>query len=334
MESLKSDFRSILDDSFGSDLVISCPDGEVKVHRCILAGRSQVFRNLLTSDMEEKSTGIIKIEDFDIQVVRAMVLYMYSATIEDEFDDLVALMKIGNKYFIQALVDDCSTKLCGKISVMNVLDMDVVVELYCVQGLLESCAQFVNENIDVLEVEWKEKVQNSPLFLISIIEYMKKSSIGIDKPEVSRFESVHKLCTNYWGVRVDAVEVRLSHPAILTSVGLYGSENAEDIIPVKLTVSGPSSDTIFSLNTSYQSPGTAEPVRIPVRVKMAAHAKYTVSAVINIHAPLGVIKTFSGSNEKLEVNCGDHLKVNFGHSYTPFLSLLFLFCFIVQKGLV
>ena len=252
MESLTSDFRSILEDSFGSDLVIVCPDGEVKVHRCILAGRSQVFSNLLTSNMEEKFTGIIKIEDFDIKVVKAMVLYIYTAIIEDEFDDVVALMKIGTKYFIQALVDDCSEKLCGQISVWNVLDMGVVAELYSVQGLLESCAQFVSENFDVLEDDWKEKVKKSPLFLTSILECMKKSSI--DKLEVSRFESVHKPVTEGWiceGVKVDAVEATLSHPAILTSVGLFGSENSDDIIPVKLTVSGTSSETIFSLNTSY-----------------------------------------------------------------------------------
>ena len=85
-----------------------------------------------------------------------MVLYMYTATIEDEFDDVVALMKIGTKYFIQALVDDCSKKLCGQISVMNVIDFGVVAEIYSVQGLHESCAQFVSDNIDVLEDDWKE----------------------------------------------------------------------------------------------------------------------------------------------------------------------------------
>ena len=53
---------------------------------------------------------------------------------------------------------------------------------------------------------------------------------------------------------------------------------------------------------------------IPVRVKMAAHTKYTVSAVINIDAPLRLIKTFHGKNGKQQVNCGDHLKVSFGKS--------------------
>ena len=60
--------------------------------------------------MQENASGVVNIQDFKIGVVKAMVLYVYTAQIEDTSEDLVELMKIGVKYFIQALVDIYSLK--------------------------------------------------------------------------------------------------------------------------------------------------------------------------------------------------------------------------------
>ena len=178
MEALSADLYSILNDSSSSDLTLICPDGEVQVHRCIMAGRSPVFNSLLKSDMVEKVRGIVKIDDFNVDVVRSMVLYIYTAKIEDTFDDIVTLMKIGVKYLMQTLVDECSKKLIKLITVSTVLELGVVAEVHSVQELMESCAQFVSENMDVLENDWKEKLKSSPQFLMSIIEVMKSYLYG------------------------------------------------------------------------------------------------------------------------------------------------------------
>ena len=130
MEGLLSDFNSILEDSSSSDLTLVCQDGEVKVHRLIMSGRSPVFNSLLKSDMQEKTSGAVKIEDFKIDVVRAMVNYIYTARIEDTFDDIVNLMKIGHKYLINTLVEDCSKMLIKSITVSNVLELGAIAEVF------------------------------------------------------------------------------------------------------------------------------------------------------------------------------------------------------------
>ena len=190
MEALSADLYSILNDSSSSDLTLICPDGEVQVHRCIMAGISPVFNSLLKSDMVEKVRGIVKIEDFNVDVVRSMVLYIYTAKIEDTFDDIVTLMKIGGKYLIQTLVDECSKKLIKLITVSTVLELGAVAEVHSVQELMESCAQFVTENMDVLEKDWKEKLKSSPQFLMSIVEFMKSGKAV--EVEVSRFGAVRQ----------------------------------------------------------------------------------------------------------------------------------------------
>ena len=75
-----------------------------------MSARSPVFKTLVASNMQENASGVVNIQDFKIGVVKAMVLYVYTAQIEDTSEDLVELMKIGVKYFIQALVDVYSVK--------------------------------------------------------------------------------------------------------------------------------------------------------------------------------------------------------------------------------
>jgi len=296
--------HSILNDSSSSDLTLVCQDGEVQVHRCIMAGRSPVFKSLMESDMMEKKSGRVMIEDFKIKVVRALVLYIYTAKIEDGFDDIATLMKIGNKYLIETLVEDCSKKLIKLITVSNVLELGAVAEVYSVQDLMESCAQFVSRNLDVLEKDWKEKLQSSPQFLMSIVEFMKSEMKAV---EVFRFGWVDQSTWDCMGDEVDAISFKLSHAATLTSIGLFGTKNT-DSIPVRISVTDGKCE-IFSSSTSYKSTGTEEPIRVPVCVKMEADTKYTVSVVIG--ASLAYDLTHCGNEGRSVVNCGGKLKVMF-----------------------
>jgi hypothetical protein len=194
------------------------------------------------------------------------------------------------------------------IAVSNVLELGAVAEVHSVQDLLESCAQFVYENLDVLENDWKKKLKSSPMFLMSIVEFM-KSDRAVHLPEVSRFGSVHQPGEKMWvckGVKTDAISFQLSHAATLISLGLYGNMDTESI-PVKISVSNNSkSESIFTSNTSYKSTGTDEPVRVPVKVKMVADTEYTISVVIKSSNA----KTYYGSGNS-EVSCGGKLKVVF-----------------------
>ena len=121
--SLVRDFLSLLQDSSSSDLSLLCPDGQVDVHRLVMSARSPVFSSMLNSDMVEKTTGTIKIGDFKIEVVKAMVHYIYTAKIEDLFEDICDLLVLGDKYQIKALVEDCSKKLIQSISRSNALEL-------------------------------------------------------------------------------------------------------------------------------------------------------------------------------------------------------------------
>jgi hypothetical protein len=308
MEGLSSDLCSFLQDSSSSDLTLICPDGKVQVHRLMLAARSPVFNSLLNSDMQEKVSGIVKINDYKIEVVRAMVHYMYPAEIEEAFEDIVALVKIGGKYLIPTPVDDCSKKLIKSISASNVLDLGAVADVYAV--LLDGCANFVAENVEVLDEDWRwrTKLKSSPEFLMNIIENMR--NIYINDLKISRYGS--KAEGQGWvckGSKADAISIRLSHSATLTSIGCYGNSSTS-LIPVTIIVKRDDSDSIIlKQEISFKSTGSSEPIPVPVKVAMDAGAKYTISVVINSGDTIHY-----GKDGNSEVVCDGGFRVSFEQS--------------------
>jgi len=290
-------------DASTSDLTLVCSGGEVCVHRIVMAARSTVFSCLLKSGMEESESGIVKIDDFDIDVVRAMVIYMYTAKIEDSYEDIVTLMKIGNKYLVQSLVDECSARLRNSLTESNVLELGVVAEVHSVKDLMESCAKFVSSNVNVLKTDWKDRLKSSPWFLMSILE-----AIVVEVPEIYRFGGGPGL-HNHSGSRVETIEVKLDRDVTLISIGLFGCEDAGDIVAVKIALSNTNDyEGTPETVTSFMSTGTKEPVRLPVNLEMKADNTYSVNVMMIFK---DCAFTFCGEKEQSEheVDCNGKLKV-------------------------
>eukprot|EP00092_Neocalanus_flemingeri_P091540 GFUD01116074.1.p1 GENE.GFUD01116074.1~~GFUD01116074.1.p1 ORF type:complete len:350 (+),score=49.22 GFUD01116074.1:48-1052(+) len=307
LNSLTSDLFSLLQDSSTSDVTITCHDGQVPAHGLILSARSPVFSTMLKSDMLEKETGIIKIEDFKVSVVQAMLHYLYTAKIEDTFDNFKDLLMIGDKYQIPSLVEDCSKELLPTISRSTALELGTFAETYSAHSLVDKCAEFLSENLDVLNKNWKEDVKKSPLFLASILGCVKSAHFL----EVSRFGSIGTMGDDTgpsWGCSgytVDAITFKVSRPSSLISIGLYGSRDT-DTIPVKVEVKRNVSSSVLSMSTSYKSCGKEDPIKIPLRVDLEAETLYTICVCISKDY------TYAGMDGNREVNLlGGRLRVQF-----------------------
>jgi len=314
MEKLVSDLSSLLQDGSGSDLTLVCPDGEVQVHKWMMAARSPVFQSLLNSDMQEATSGIVKIEDFKIDVVKAMVHYIYTAQIDEGFENVVILMKIGVKYLIQALVDDCSRKLLKGISASNVLELGVEADIYSVHELMEGCAKFIGDNMKVLEEDWKDQLKNSPRFLISIVECMKHKIVVVLPAEVTRFGEVNNPNLSSWACagRTDAIAFQPSHAATLTYVGLFGTKNYE-LLRVTIEVFNSRLVPIYMLTTCFTSSGSANPVHVPVTVRLKAGIEYTLSISMVINRDNA--HTYYGERGEKVLKYSDKLTVQFKDSH-------------------
>ena len=133
-------FGSLLKNEQFSDLKIECGSETFSAHKAILAGRSEMFKAMLTSDMEEARSGIIKITDLSSSVFGIILHHFYTGRVADELDhDILHEMIYGaEKYGLNELKNYCFRKLLGCICEENVAALAVAAYLYGAEEKVKS----------------------------------------------------------------------------------------------------------------------------------------------------------------------------------------------------
>merc|ERR1719228_3193212 len=112
---------------------------------------------MIETDMMEKKEGTMDLKHIGVDLVTAMVHYMYAGVVGNSVteEDLIELLKLGHKYEIHNLVEDCSEK--AVVSRANVFQLGSVAELYEAKVLLKKCAEFISNDMSMLdENDWNE----------------------------------------------------------------------------------------------------------------------------------------------------------------------------------
>lgn len=84
---LKKDFASMLHNSILSDVTLKAGTEEFKAHKALLSARSPVFARMFDSEMKEKETNTVEIEDIEAQTLQELLNYIYtgkSCTLQPE----------------------------------------------------------------------------------------------------------------------------------------------------------------------------------------------------------------------------------------------------------
>merc|ERR1719154_1050714 len=257
---------------------------------------------MMNIDMKEKDSRVITIEDFNIDIVKEMVHFIYTGKLNEAFEDNQNLLVIGNKYQIKSLVAACGEKIAAKMSKENVIEMGVFAENHLAKNLLDKCAKFISEDLAILDQNWQDDVKSSPLFLTKILTFLKMNeslSVGLN---VSRYLTLMK---EAYDSGLHAIGFQTNMAAKLVNIGLFGNGTL-DRIPVKIVVTR-DNVKIFDNSTFYFSNRTLVPIQIPVNVDIEPEKKYVLSVAISV-------VTFYGKGGQQEVNCNGGLKVKFSDS--------------------
>jgi len=107
--------RVVLDPKF-SDITLQCKGGtKFKCHKVILGACSPVLSNMFDNDMKESNTGLLEIEDFEPEVVEAMIEYIYTNEVTKTVRDLDRLLYIADKYDLPGLVKYCYREFSARL---------------------------------------------------------------------------------------------------------------------------------------------------------------------------------------------------------------------------
>jgi speckle-type POZ protein len=149
---LTKDLCSLLDSGFIADLTVRIGSFKAfKVHACVLAARSPVFRAQLCGSMMESRENNIYIDDIDAKVFEALLHYMYKDCLpefmeentEDATNMAQHLLVAADRYAMERLKVICESKL-GKALGMDTVGftLDFAEQYHCEQ-LKDCCIKYM-----------------------------------------------------------------------------------------------------------------------------------------------------------------------------------------------
>jgi hypothetical protein len=111
-------FKRLFSDKTFSDFVIICGDETyIDCHRAILANKSAIFRSFFERHCQDNKA--YKIDDFDPEIVKQMIHFIYTNEFPEDAKATEALLRIGDKYNVEGLVTLCTTELAKVLDAEN-----------------------------------------------------------------------------------------------------------------------------------------------------------------------------------------------------------------------
>jgi len=316
LEAMYKDITRLQGDSDTTDMIVKCGDEELKVHSFVMMARSPVFHRMLTTDMVEKKDKIVTVEDWEVEVVREMVNFMYTATISPNFSNLVELLAIGDKYCVSSLVTLCSSLLAATIKPETALEMGVFGEMHSADELVDKCAKFISQDLDCLEDNWMERVKGSPKLTTGILQHIKE---GRGKEVVvDRFKMTVRGTYGILG-RNDCIQFKvvpdenLKTPVFLTSLGIYGTMQ-EEKLEVRVTILQDTSILTYFI-VKWTSNGSMTPHLVPLPHPMTVLPMTTYTVMQEVVGSGFIFQGHGGASEvEMSLPCNTKARVVFSKS--------------------
>eukprot|EP01018_Ginkgo_biloba_P039143 Gb_08839 [translate_table: standard] len=140
-------FLRQIDFSSSSDVVILASEGvRFPAHRSILASKSEVFRAMFSSEMKERESEEIVIEDATCESIGAFLSFLYTAEIGEETlgSNIEDVVRLSHRYNVDFLLSTCDefivNSLLSEQTVVGFLRMAYV---YNLKATKKACLELV-----------------------------------------------------------------------------------------------------------------------------------------------------------------------------------------------
>ena len=160
--------KVLSDDKEFTDIKIQCEGQSFDCHMVILAARSPVFKAMFESNMKEKETKTVNLDDFKPNVIAEMLNFIYTGTVASH-DTLgviaLELLRAADKYELDHMKNICEDSLCSTVEVTNCVEYLVFGDMYqtlrlkrrALRMLVDNLDSITSNNSDILEDLCKER---------------------------------------------------------------------------------------------------------------------------------------------------------------------------------
>ncbi|KAL0548297.1 hypothetical protein IC582_012745 [Cucumis melo] len=164
-------------------------NGEIfAAHKLVIAARSPVFRAQLFGPLKDKDTRLIKVEDIEAPVFKALLHFMYWDNLPDMLELVGAnskwastlmaqhLLAAADRYALDRLKLLCEAKLCEDIAINTVATTLALAEQHHCFQLKAACLRFIAmpENLKaVMQSDGFDYLKEScPAVLTELLQYV------------------------------------------------------------------------------------------------------------------------------------------------------------------
>ena len=127
--------------------LVSIDNVEFKAHRNVLSAASPYFDKLLQSNMKENREGIVRFEEISGSVLKDVLEFIYSGTVDVTQENAEKLIAAGNYLIIPGLKTASGRFLERKMSHINCISTFYLAEKYECDELITNSRLFIHENI-------------------------------------------------------------------------------------------------------------------------------------------------------------------------------------------
>ena len=169
---LIQNFESLLQDEWGSDIVLKTDDHEFKAHSISLRARSPIFAAMFQHEMVEKKTGKVDIADCSTAGFKVFLQYVYTgnaSTMSPE--NVLDLYYIADKYQVEDLKTDCIEYMKNIISGNNFFEITNLALKHAIYDLEDFAVRFFCRNTKkiIKTIQWQNYLIENPTYANKLI---------------------------------------------------------------------------------------------------------------------------------------------------------------------
>ena len=149
-----------------SDVIVKVKGEELRLHKVILATRNPYFDSMFRTDMKEKSTGIVTIEDCDPGVFRSFICFLYTGKVDKlSTENVCSLYEVADKYQEDQLKRKCMNLMLNTLSIDSFCDYFVFALRHDEKELFEKAIEFFTDNVKAIgrSLKWQTFVKEYPI---------------------------------------------------------------------------------------------------------------------------------------------------------------------------
>jgi len=170
---LANHFWSLFQNSLLTDYTIVCGGEEIKVHKAVLAARSDYWRALLASGWVESESSSTE-RAITKETLYILLEFIYTGRVQEKMEprQMESLLEAANFYGVDSLKEQCEEGLILSLGPTNLVDRLVLADTFSATQLRRVAKQMLIQNVDMLTdiPDWKQKLESRISLALEVME--------------------------------------------------------------------------------------------------------------------------------------------------------------------